>query len=137
MVREGEERARLTEKLKSAEQRVIEQGRTIEALNADRSRVMADLGEARASLRTAHAELRTASREHDETTAALRAQVAALSAVIDGHEQAIKDTASDVRARMGHEILLGYKERDRLKDKLAALETTVDVLAGRLAARGA
>lgn len=130
MVREGEERARLTDKLKSAEQHVIEQGRTIEVLNSDRSRILADLTEARASLRTAHAELRTATREHDETTAALRAQIAALQGVIDGHEQAIKDACSDVRAKYSHEV-------DRLLDRTAALETTVDVLAGRLAARGA
>lgn len=124
------ERARLTDKLKSAEQHVIEQGRTIEVLNSDRSRILADLTEARAGWRTAE-------REHDETTAALRAQVAALSAVIDGHEQAILDACADVRASCQGAIADARAAHQRAVRRCTALETTVDVLAGRLAASGA
>ena len=127
----------LTVKLASAEEHVIEQGRTIEVLNSDRSRILADLTEARASLRTAHAELRTATREHDETTAALRAQVAALQGVIDGHEQAIKDACADVRASLERSVNDARAEHHRAVQRCDRLATTVDVLAGRLAARGA
>ena len=158
---EGAKHTALTVKLAQAEQRVIEQGRTIEVLNADRSRLSGSLAEVRA-------DLRTAMREHDEraaedkrtiaelriglagerrqaeiandvieqeraTSEALRAQVAALTAVIDGHEQAIRDACADERESFAAERLAARVRHDRLIDKLAALETTVDVLAGRLA----
>lgn len=126
----GDRADRMAPKLAAAEERVIELDRQVHAVNADRSRVLADLGEARA-------ELRTATREHDETTAALRAQVAALQGVIDGHEQAIRDACADVRAEYEDERATDRARRTRLVDTIAALETTVDVLAGRLAARGA
>lgn len=72
-------------------------------------------------------------REHDVTIATLRAQV---NALIDRHEQAIRDTAADVRASCAAERASMQEALDRALTRCAALETTVDVLAGRVA-RGA
>lgn len=67
--------------------------------------------------------------EHDRTTAALRSQIAALEAVANGQEEALRDAVADARAEGAAELLSTRTSLERAMMRVVSLETTVGEIA--------